>query len=98
VAIKVELKPRPVLGYILLFIGLIMVFYSFFQALGAYNTTNEIFSGIKDKLEEEGSKPLTILQEIETPLFIETIFWFLTLVVLLASGSIIANLGIKLLR
>lgn len=95
--IKVELKPRPILGYILLAIGLIIIFWTMLQASATYNAVSEVISEISDIVEEQPVDE-TALSEIEFHVFNEIMFWFLAYVLILISGAVISGIGAGLVK
>jgi len=100
--IKVELKPRALIGYILLAIGLITIFYTIFQAMATYNDVNDVFSGISDIVEEHEEQTIdettSALEDIEFHVFNEIMFWFLGLILILMSGALISSIGLGLVK
>jgi len=101
---KVELKAKNIAGWVLLVIGLAMIFYSFYQASMTYNTINKTFSNLKEAIEEIDTDTATLqtlltpIEEIESPLFTEALFWFFMMMILVLSGFIISNTGLKLTK
>ncbi|MEM1574506.1 MAG: hypothetical protein QXF09_04260 [Nitrososphaerota archaeon] len=96
-----KIKDEKLTGYILLAIGLILIFFSIFSVFSVFTGSSSAPSLIKMndvKISIPGAGETTIFDG-ETLSSITNIFLWLILMIFIASGgSRIGNLGVKLLR
>ncbi|MEM3406597.1 MAG: hypothetical protein QXL51_04105 [Candidatus Aenigmatarchaeota archaeon] len=96
-----KIKDEKLIGYVLLAIGLILIFFSIFSVFSVFTGSSSAPSLIKMndvKISIPGVGETTIFDG-ETLSSITNIFLWLILMIFIASGgSRIGNLGVKLLK
>ena len=99
---KLKIKDEKIVGYILLAIGIIMIFFSVYEMMRVFtggspppNLFN--FSDISIQMSEQAEETLLVSGE-ELNKLVAMAFWYMLMFFIMWSGGKIASLGVSMIR
>jgi hypothetical protein len=99
---KLKIKDEKIVGYVLLAIGIIMIFFSVYEMVRVFtggspppNLFN--FSDISIQMSEQAGETLLVSGE-ELNKLAAMVFWYMLMFFIMWSGGKIASLGVSMIR